>query len=433
VIRTSGGLSSVAAVPGGAPPDYFESLAHYEAVARRIVAALHGGNRPFVLVTGDPPANPQVLCEALGNVVRPGYAVIIISCGPELGREAVDRMMSRSEVLKAVSGVAADPAPLMLVSPLCVFDDFDRLSDLQIEDIFEDMLRGDERQPPAVLLAPLDFLVRLKRPALQFLKERIAVQFRFQEVGDDEAIAVLHNQLLSRRDRRIEARGFRHGIVVGLAAGAVLLVTSIGAFILHPSAEQVCEAPASTGRSSSASEKAPILKPAAESARSIVSTRASPTAETTALTTAPPISSLPAPAAAPSPSAPLTPPTQVENPPPAAPPAVLRSPPGHRLSAAEIAALLARGDAFLGTGDITSARLFYERAAEAESGLAALRLGATFDTVFPGPAGVRAPAADQVQALFWYRRARDLGVDEAAQRIKALEARPPGDANTRSR
>jgi len=109
------------------------------------------------------------------------------------------------------------------------------------------------------------------------------------------------------------------------------------------------------------------------------------------------------------------------------------SPTGHRFSAAEIAALLARGDAFLGTGDITSARLFYERAADAESGLAALRLGATFDTVYRGPAGVQAPAADQLQALFWYRRARELGVDGAEQRIKALQSRLSGGANTLSR
>jgi hypothetical protein len=52
------------------------------------------------------------------------------------------------------------------------------------------------------------------------------------------------------------------------------------------------------------------------------------------------------------------------------------------LSAIEIAALLGRGDAFLSAGDITSARLFYERAADAGYGLAALQLGATFGSLF---------------------------------------------------
>ena len=127
---------------------------------------------------------------------------------------------------------------------------------------------------------------------------------------------------------------------------------------------------------------------------------------------------------APPPSAPPLPPTKVENQPAAAPPAMVRPPAGPRLSASEITALLARGDAFLSAGDITSARLFYERAADAGSGLAALQLGATFDPMFPGRAGVRGVAADPAQALSWYRRARDLGVGEAEQRIKRLETRP---------
>jgi len=44
------------------------------------------------------------------------------------------------------------------------------------------------------------------------------------------------------------------------------------------------------------------------------------------------------------------------------------SPPSPRLAVAEVAALVARGDAFFDIGDITSARLFYERAADAGTG-----------------------------------------------------------------
>src|SRR5437016_5015528 len=90
VIQTPGYLSAAALVPIGARSDYFASSAHYESVARRIVAALRGGSRPFVLVTGDPPVNPQALSAALGNVAGRGYAVIIISCGPELRREDLE-------------------------------------------------------------------------------------------------------------------------------------------------------------------------------------------------------------------------------------------------------------------------------------------------------------------------------------------------------
>ena len=80
-----------------------------------------------------------------------------------------------------------------------------------------------------------------------------------------------------------------------------------------------------------------------------------------------------------------------------------------------------RGDAFLTSGDITSARLFYERAAEAGSGPAALQLGATFDPVMLGRVGGRVGLADRSQALLWYRRARDLGIVEAEQEIKRIE------------
>jgi TPR repeat protein len=95
-----------------------------------------------------------------------------------------------------------------------------------------------------------------------------------------------------------------------------------------------------------------------------------------------------------------------------------------RLSPAEIAALVTRGDTFLSAGDFASARLFYERAADAGDGAAALRLGATFDPNFLGRAGVRGNPADPAQAASWYRRARDLGDSAAAERLKNLDQRP---------
>jgi len=57
-------------------------------------------------------------------------------------------------------------------------------------------------------------------------------------------------------------------------------------------------------------------------------------------------------------------------------------------------------------------------AADAGSWLAALQVGATFDPVILGHVGVRAGITDPAQALSWYRRARDLGMVEAEQRIK---------------
>jgi hypothetical protein len=468
MVKTPDYLSSAALVPVGARAHYIASAAHYEVIALRIVAALRDGGRPMVLVTGDPLADPEVLSEALGKVARPGYAVVIISCGPELKRGDLERAVSTLATPK-VGGASTEPGCSAPASPLFIFDDFDRLSDSQIVDVYEGTQRRAQLQRAAVLLAPLDFPVRLERPALQCLKQRIAAQFRFQEVGDDEAIAVLHEQLLAQRDRRVEARGFRRGILIGSAVGGVAIVASIGVLMLRSTTEQAYEAPASIGRSNSVSEEAPLLPPALEPTRSIATEQAPPKADTAMFTTAPPSPSASAPTAAlpspptpaltvappspptpaltgalpappapaltatpPSPSAPPLPSTKIENQPLAAtPPGLVHHPAEPHLSAAEISALLERGDAFLGTGDITSARSFFERAydgaAGADSGLAALQLGATFDPVVLGGAGIRGVSADPVQALSWYRRARELGVAEAEQRIKALEIRPPGE------
>jgi TPR repeat protein len=72
---------------------------------------------------------------------------------------------------------------------------------------------------------------------------------------------------------------------------------------------------------------------------------------------------------------------------------------------------------FVVTGDISSARLLYERAVEAGDGRAALRMGATFDPAFLDQVNIRGAFGDQRQALSWYRRARDLGQAEAERRL----------------
>src|SRR5712671_2619836 len=93
------------------------------------------------------------------------------------------------------------------------------------------------------------------------------------------------------------------------------------------------------------------------------------------------------------------------------------------LSAAELTELLAHGDALLRTGDIASARLFYERAAAAGDGRAALRLGATFDPAFLGLAGLRNVQGDAAEARSWYSRALDLGAAEAKRQLNSLETK----------
>ena len=88
----------------------------------------------------------------------------------------------------------------------------------------------------------------------------------------------------------------------------------------------------------------------------------------------------------------------------------------------ETAPLLERGDRLFGVGDIASARLFYERAAEAGDGQAALRLGETYDPAFLERVQLRV-AGDRTLAVFWYRRARELGVAEAEILLKGIRTK----------
>jgi TPR repeat protein len=76
-------------------------------------------------------------------------------------------------------------------------------------------------------------------------------------------------------------------------------------------------------------------------------------------------------------------------------------------------ALRARGDALFGSGDIVSARLFYERAAEGGDGQAALQLGESYDPEFLKRAGIVGIRGDSATAKRWYEQASGLGASEA--------------------
>ena len=109
--------------------------------------------------------------------------------------------------------------------------------------------------------------------------------------------------------------------------------------------------------------------------------------------------------------------------PPNRPPAPAPPAASPRFSTEETAQLLARGDALLRTGDVASARLFYERATDAGDGRAALRVGATFDPAFLDRDALRGVRSDPAQARYWYHRAHDLGEADAERRLKSLETK----------
>ena len=94
---------------------------------------------------------------------------------------------------------------------------------------------------------------------------------------------------------------------------------------------------------------------------------------------------------------------------------------GARLSSGDVAVLLTRGDSLFGTGDLVSARLFYERAAGAGSGEAALRLGESYDPHFLEKTHLRGHG-DVAAAIFWYERAHELGVSEASILLSSIRS-----------
>ena len=80
-----------------------------------------------------------------------------------------------------------------------------------------------------------------------------------------------------------------------------------------------------------------------------------------------------------------------------------------------------RGSTLVGSGDLASARLFYEPAVNAGDAKAAIYLGATYDPSFLKMArfgnGVR---GDRDRAAYWYRRAGELGSSEAEARLRTI-------------
>ncbi len=82
--------------------------------------------------------------------------------------------------------------------------------------------------------------------------------------------------------------------------------------------------------------------------------------------------------------------------------------------------LLARGRALLELGDVASARLLFERAAEGGDAQAALLVGETYDPVRLAMRGVIGLSGSADTAKGWYQRALAQGVDEAKAPLAML-------------
>jgi len=84
--------------------------------------------------------------------------------------------------------------------------------------------------------------------------------------------------------------------------------------------------------------------------------------------------------------------------------------------------LLKKGDEHLSEGNISAARLLYERAADAGLAEAAMALAGTFDESSLSRLGTRGITPNRTEARRWYERARELGAAGAADQLRRLGA-----------
>jgi hypothetical protein len=111
---------------------------------------------------------------------------------------------------------------------------------------------------------------------------------------------------------------------------------------------------------------------------------------------------------------------------PAPPPPAPRPPNVPELSADEMARaerFLALGGRHLEQGNIGAARMFFQRAAEAGLAAGALKMAATYDPAELARLEAVAVTPDRNEARRWYERARELGAQEADERLRRLAGR----------
>jgi len=93
------------------------------------------------------------------------------------------------------------------------------------------------------------------------------------------------------------------------------------------------------------------------------------------------------------------------------------------LDAEQIKFLMKHGEQFIAAGDVVTARLAFQRAAEADDANAAVALGATYDPTVLAKIGVAGIRADVAEARSWYQKAEKLGSPEARRRLEVLADR----------
>jgi TPR repeat protein len=99
------------------------------------------------------------------------------------------------------------------------------------------------------------------------------------------------------------------------------------------------------------------------------------------------------------------------------------SPAVRTLDPEQVKLFIKQGEQFIAAGDVVTARIAFQRAAEAGDAKAAVALGASYDPTVLAKLGVVGIGPDIAKARSWYRKAEKLGSPEATQRLEALANR----------
>lgn len=97
------------------------------------------------------------------------------------------------------------------------------------------------------------------------------------------------------------------------------------------------------------------------------------------------------------------------------------TPPPRLLDAEELATLMKRAKNLIAIGDIASARLLLERAADAQESSAALLLAQTYDPAVLGTPDARSITPDPAKARDWYQKAARFGSKDAQLRLSQIQ------------
>jgi hypothetical protein len=96
-------------------------------------------------------------------------------------------------------------------------------------------------------------------------------------------------------------------------------------------------------------------------------------------------------------------------------------PSARKLGADELTTLFNRAKGLLAAGDIPSARLLLERAADAQEPSAALMLARTYDPEVLGTQDARNINPDPAMARAWYQKAAQFGSADARRRLAQMQ------------